>query len=224
LGSDVAAGGWTSFDRYPRQLGDVNGDGRQDIVAFASNGVFVALANNNETFQSPILAFSGFGNDLSAGGWTSQDLYPRLVTDVNGDGRADIVAFANDGVYVALGQNNGTFAASILALADFGNSQGWTSENTTPRLVGDINADGRGDIVGFDFSDVSFALGQADGTFGPRTHDLGLFGSDASAGSWTDQNTFPRALADVTGDQRADIIGFGVAGAFVSLSHDFIAG
>ena len=224
LGSDVAAGGWNSFNTYPRQLGDVNGDFRQDIVAFASNGVFVALANNNETFQAPILAFNGFGNDFAAGGWTSQDLYPRLVTDVNGDFRADIVAFAADGVHVALGQLNGTFGFPIFSLADFGNTQGWTSETATPRLVADINADGRGDIVGFDFSGVSFALGQADGTFGPRTQDLGLFGSGPSAGAWTDQNTFPRALADVTGDGRADILGFGSPGTFVSPSHDFIAG
>lgn len=135
LGSDVAAGGWTSFNQYPRHLGDVNGDGRQDIVAFASNGVFVALANNNLTFQSPVFAFNGFGNDFSAGGWVSQDQYPRLVTDVNGDGRADIVAFAADGVHTALGQANGTFSTSIFALADFGNSQGWSSQTATPRQL-----------------------------------------------------------------------------------------
>ena len=223
FGSDVAAAGWTSFDRYPRQLGDVNGDNRQDIVAFASNGVYVALADAAGNFQSPVFAFNGFGNDTSAGGWLSQDQYPRLVTDVNGDGRADIVAFAADGVHTALGELNGTFSAPIFALADFGNSQGWLSQNSTPRQVADINADGRGDIVGFDFSGVSFALGQANGTFGPRTQDLASFGSGTSAGGWTDQNTYPRVLADVTGDRRADIVGFGSSGVFLSPSHDVVS-
>jgi hypothetical protein len=37
-----------------------------------------------------------------AGGWQSQDKYPRTVADVNGDGMADIVGFGNAGAYVAL--------------------------------------------------------------------------------------------------------------------------
>ena len=40
-----SAGGWTSVDRYPRELADVNGDGRADIVGFGESGVHVALAN-----------------------------------------------------------------------------------------------------------------------------------------------------------------------------------
>ena len=57
-----------------------------------------------------IAAGSSFGfADLStaappasatAGGWSSQKTYPRLLGDVTGDGKADVVAFANDGVYV----------------------------------------------------------------------------------------------------------------------------
>ena len=229
FGSSPTAGGWTSFDKYPRQLGDVNGDGRQDIVAFASDGVYVSLANPVPRPEviipfppSPSFAYSGFGNNSNVGGWVSQDQYPRLVTDVNGDGRADIVAFASDGVHVALAQPNGTFGGAILSLADFGNSQGWTSQNATPRLVADINGDGRGDIVGFNFDGVSLALGQTDGTFGPRTQDIQLFGSAPSSGGWTDQNTYPRVLADVTGDQRADIVGFGSSGVFVSHSNSIV--
>jgi hypothetical protein len=32
-------------------------------------------------------------------GWTSQDLYPRTLADVNGDGKSDVVGFGNRGVY-----------------------------------------------------------------------------------------------------------------------------
>lgn len=40
----VNNGAWTSFDKYPRQLADVNGDGRDDIVGFGNDNVFVSLA------------------------------------------------------------------------------------------------------------------------------------------------------------------------------------
>ena len=28
----INAGGWTSFDQYPRQVADINGDGNADII------------------------------------------------------------------------------------------------------------------------------------------------------------------------------------------------
>jgi hypothetical protein len=34
-------------------------------------------------------------------GWSSRDLYLRMVGDVTGDFRADIVGFQQNGVYVA---------------------------------------------------------------------------------------------------------------------------
>src|SRR5690606_7457192 len=38
----TAVGGWSDDDRYPRQVADVNGDGRADIVGFGEAGVYVA--------------------------------------------------------------------------------------------------------------------------------------------------------------------------------------
>ena len=40
----VKAGGWTDTNVYPRWMGDVDGDGRADIVGFGESGVFVAIA------------------------------------------------------------------------------------------------------------------------------------------------------------------------------------
>ncbi|NEQ41553.1 MAG: VCBS repeat-containing protein, partial [Okeania sp. SIO3I5] len=95
-------GGWSSQDKYPRQVADVNGDNRADIVGFANDGVYVSLGKTDGTFASHKLAYSQtftFGK----GGWSSQNKYPRQVADVNGDSRADIVGFANNGVYTANG-------------------------------------------------------------------------------------------------------------------------
>jgi hypothetical protein len=138
---------------------------------------------------------------------------------------ADIIGFGSDGVFVSLATGGGNFAAPISALSGFGQTTaggGWTNQNTFTRQVADINADGRADIVGFGASGTFYALGQADGTFGPVTTDASQFGTTTAAGGWTSQDIYPRLLGDVTGDHRADIIGFGAAGAFVSPSHDFV--
>jgi hypothetical protein len=50
FGAGASAGGWASQDRYPRQLGDVNGDGRDDVVGFGEAGVLVALATGTGEF------------------------------------------------------------------------------------------------------------------------------------------------------------------------------
>ena len=41
-------------------------------------------------------------------GW-SIDRHLRIMSDVTGDGRTDVVAFGNDGVYVAVAAGDGTF-------------------------------------------------------------------------------------------------------------------
>ncbi len=51
------------------------------------------------------LRHPGFGYAPEAGGWSSDDSYPRQLADVNADGRADIVGFGNAGVWVALADN-----------------------------------------------------------------------------------------------------------------------
>ncbi|MTJ28730.1 hypothetical protein FJR37_02445, partial [Aphanizomenon sp. UHCC 0183] len=108
------AQGWNSFDKYPRQLADVNGDGRADIIAFGYDHVFVSIGKADGTFAPKITALNN--NFSYATGWTSFDQYPRQVADVNGDGYADIVGFASNGVSVALGNQNGVFGTPKTAL------------------------------------------------------------------------------------------------------------
>ena len=99
-------GGWNSFDKYPRQVADVNNDGRADIIGFGNDNVEVALGQTDGTFGSTTVV----KNDdftISQGGCNTFDGYPRQVADVNGDGSADIVGFKEDGAYVALASNGG---------------------------------------------------------------------------------------------------------------------
>jgi glucose/arabinose dehydrogenase/uncharacterized protein (DUF2141 family) len=209
------AGGWSSDNTYPRKLADVNGDSRADIVGFSSAGVYESLATGGGHFAMPTFELAAFGTN--AGGWSSDNTYPRKLADVNGDGKADIVGFSSAGVYVSLATAGGHFAAPTFELAAFGtNAGGWSSDNTYPRELADVNGDGKADIVGFSSAGVYVSLATAGGHFAAPTFELAAFG--VNAGGWSSDDPYPRELADVNGDGRADIVGFGYAGVYVSFA------
>src|SRR5262245_5203943 len=149
------AGGWSSNDTYPRELADVSGDRMADIVGFSSAGVYQSRATAGGHFAMPTFELAAFGTGVGAGGWSSQDLYPRTLADVNGDTRADIVGFSSVGVYESLAAPGGHFAMPTFELAAFGaNAGGWSSDNNYPRALADVNGDSRADIVGFSSAGV----------------------------------------------------------------------
>jgi hypothetical protein len=222
LGSfGTVAGGWSSQDLYPREVADVNGDNRDDIIGFSQAGVFVSLATAGGHFAAPTFELGSFGT--VAGGWSSQNLYPRAVADVNGDNQADIIGFSQAGVFVSLATAGGHFAAPTFELGNFGSGAGgWSSQDLYPREVADVNADNRADIIGFSSAGVYVSLATGGGHFAAPTSDLAAYGAGGPAGNWTSDNLVPRQLADVTGDGRADIVGFSYSGVSVSPSHDFL--
>lgn len=201
----VNAGGWTQ--QHPRALGDVNGDGKADLVGFGNDGVYVAFSTG-VGFQNPVMTIANFA--INAGGWTLDQ--PRTVGDVNGDGKADLVGFGKDGVMVAFSTGT-TFQAPVLTVASFGvNVGGWTQDH--PRTVGDVNGDGKADIVGFGNDGVAVSFSTGTGFQAPvlTVRNYGL-----NAGNWSPTD-HPRRVADINGDDKADIVGFGNDGIFVSFS------
>jgi hypothetical protein len=206
------AGGWR-VERHPRFLADLTGDGPADIVGFGNAGVWVALNNGDGTFQPPTLAIENLG--YVAGGWRV-DRHPRLLADLTGDDRADIVGFGNAGVWVALNNGDGTFQPPTLAIENLGYVAGGWRVDRHPRFLADLTGDRRADIVGFGNAGVWVALNNGDGTFQPPT--LAVENLGYVAGGWRVER-HPRFLADLTGDGRADIVGFGNAGVWVALNN-----
>jgi hypothetical protein len=207
---------WFSQDSFPRQLADINGDGKADIVGFGQQAVYSALSNGDGTFSATNVAMNGFY--IGGGGWTSQNLYPRLLADIDGNGTADIVGFGQDTIFTSFSRGDGTFAPPKITANNFYTAGGgWSTQENYPRLLADINGDGKADIVGFGHHAVFTSLSNGDGTF--TTPKIATNRFTIGGGGWSSYNTYPRSLADINGDGKADIVGFGNEAVFTALSN-----
>lgn len=171
------------------RLADVTGDGRADLIGpmmvLSRPYVFVS-PSHGDGFDPP-----QFWTAYLCGGTEQCEL-----ADVNGDGRADLVAFARGAaprVRVALSTGNG-----------FGPAAEWTDyaclDGEVCKLA-DINGDGRADIVVFTHNSapvVWIRLALAGGGFGPSQLWSGYFCTQTEVCD----------TGDVDRDGKADIIAF----------------
>ncbi|WP_405502153.1 FG-GAP-like repeat-containing protein [Streptomyces niveus] len=210
FGHGEEAGGWLA-DKHPRFLADTTGDGRLDVVGCYDDGVWVSLQDEEGVFAEPSYVLDDFGTDQ---GWSSVEENPRfLVSTTDGEAR-DIIGFGPQGVVLARGLGDGTFEPAKLVLNDFGDAQGWKSRKHL-RLLADITGDGNPDIIGFGDEGVWVSHNRGDGLFEQAQLVCRGFGYNKDAGSWRVDH-HPRFLADITGDGRLDIVGFGGPGVYVA--------
>src|SRR5260370_26884934 len=133
----------------------------------SASGVDSAISNGNGTFAAAtfILAEMGYNN-----GWRIEN-HPRFAADLTGDGKADLVGFGDDGVWVSVTGGSG----AKLVLAGFCYNQGWRVP-LHPRYLADLTGDRKADIVGFGDAGVRADLGNGHGRFTPASFALRDFG------------------------------------------------
>lgn len=153
-------------------LGDVDGDGKLDVITAnsGSNNISVLRGNGDASLQAPLVYAAGINPTSVALG------------DVNGDGKLDVVT-ANRGsndVSALLGNGDGTFQSAIACSA---------GSSPTAVALGDFNQDGKPDLAVTNTAGVTALLGVGDGTFrkahvystasGPVAVAVGNFNGDA---------------------------------------------
>lgn len=206
------AGGW-QVDRHPRFAVDLTGDGRADIIGFGDAGVWTAIGNGDGTFQAPQFVLGNYGYQQD---WRV-DRHPRFLAHLTNSGFADIVGFGEDGVWIALGNGDGTFSEPLKnpVLHNFAHHQGWQVDRN-PRFLARLTDSGFDDIVAFGDDGVWTALSNGDGSFRMTRSGPVLSAFGYNQGWREDQHV--RLMANLTSSGFADIVGFGEERVFTALS------
>ncbi|WP_328464093.1 FG-GAP repeat domain-containing protein [Streptomyces sp. NBC_00448] len=155
IDDDMLAGGSTSYNLVVGP-GDLNGDGKGDLLARTSSALYYYGGNGNGLSMKGRVQIGGSG-------WNQ---YNQIVGtgDLTGDGKADIVARSSAGLYLYAGTGN---ASSPFGAKKKIGGTGWSQYN---KLIapGDMNGDGVADLLARSSKGLYFYAGTGTGTFKAR--------------------------------------------------------
>jgi hypothetical protein len=181
-------------------VGDLNGDGTVDLAVtgtkFVSGGPGPGggLHSFSEDGYLSVLLGKGDGSFRITASLLFSNAGPSSIAlaDFSSDGKLDVVVYV-PGVYLLLGNGDGTLGSPTRIAGVYGSL-----------AVGDLNGDGRFDLVGRGRdAAVTVALGNGDGTFQPAQS----FAADpASVGTNSDPMAHAVTLADINHDGKLDIV------------------
>jgi hypothetical protein len=208
------SGMWTA-PIHPRTVADVNGDGLADVVAFGSNDTFVNLAIANASGWAFEDDYDIWSDDFAYNDQYLRESLRRMA-DVDGDGKADVVAYhltLDGSIQVGLSNGVNGFEPAQEWFNDWVGVLGLSHQSDHEFAMADVNGDGMDDAIGFgdDNTYVALSVGNC---FEPAS--IWQSSMDYTAG-WR-RSRHIRTAADVDGDGCADIIGFGANDVLVGLS------
>jgi large repetitive protein len=137
---------------YGLSQGDMNGDGKSDLMLLLNNGIFGRHEPNtlrNTTIGNNLL----FGPpSLITGGRPMRNLRDYPVADLNGDGKADLIISRSDSTYVQADlENTGGIYKNISSPGAIGFTNVFNIQNSAiydnEFYTADFDGDGRPDVV-----------------------------------------------------------------------------
>jgi hypothetical protein len=197
---------WFCIDNETCAIGDLDGDKRDDLIAFGKKS-----AGNVYYARSTPFGYQGQGFVIAKNFCVGDQVCK--VADVNGDGKADLVAFSPVGsargqVYVMLNKGNGEMDGVVRRWHDF-----FCIDKEQCELA-DVNGDGKADLVSFDHKGtvyVSLSTGNGFTGTGVKWHKSFCYGAQECR------------LGDVNGDGKSDLVAFARAASASSAGKVFVA-
>ncbi|MCS0604937.1 VCBS repeat-containing protein [Streptomyces sp. LP11] len=180
----IGTGGWNGMANVA--AGDLNSDGKDDLVA-------------TEKSTGKLFLYKGTGTGLASrveigtGGWNG--MTNLFVGDFNGDGKDDVGASEESSgkLFLYKGTGNGTISG-LSGRVEIGTG-GWNGMNKVVS-PGDMNKDGKDDLVGTEKSTGKLFLYKGDGSGVTSRVEIGT-------GGWNGISGY--AGADFSGDGVGDL-------------------
>ncbi len=205
--------GWSGNSAYYRsiRLGDVDGDGIDDVCGRGSGGMWCARGQSNGIFAAMLQWSNGpFGD---AQGWlTSFTGTTVQLGDINADGRADVCGRGTGGIYCAVSNGLSFINAHDWSYqGDYSDSGSWSPETHSQSIrLADIDGDGGADVCGRGDGGIWCSTSNGNNNFAPARL---VMPRDYTDGHGWDPVYYGATLAlgDLDADGRADICGRGGA-------------